>query len=534
MSNTPNPTGGSSASSLPSPEKVSLPAWLASPAKARKSKAPSFWDPQNMPTLRFAHGDALSGEQMEALRRLFKTIKKEDVVPAEIEELKSVCDPLSLDQFGDALIDAWFDAETPSKEKWALWSGLLLVNPTPSTMEAVHHEFFKDKVWFPYGQLKVFPGKKLGGRISPRGARAVSSFSSKVDFLVQAGITPPADHPLCIHYASKYPNMILLGEKDFLRAFRGKPVALPTRTTQNKNNEGLEDLRALLHHNGDFLQTWDNVCKALDDMSPEMLPLAVDYVQSHLDAQDEETQKQAIAPNPWLQELKQGKNSLKFSVLRSIKAQAMKGKETELFLTCTHLNRLEHFTGYFPAKYWVQFASLPRFQNLKTLDLTYGKLHGKAAAALANPVFSKNITALSMRGVTLSRGGENLFPPGSWPSLQSLDATYLTEQGQFFKGLADGTHLTLHTLKCSLHGPHLEAFFQAPHIARLTHLVADRYGTQDGMMALSRAQKLTHLKTLRADKLQRINGSPSNDDLQDMIWSAPHFAHLAQHQDASE
>jgi len=495
----------------PASPPAKVPAWLNDPPRAwRKKKAPAFWSAAASPALELRAGGVLSNAQLEAVRMLLAQVK-DGAPPPQVAELQALCTPTSLDAFGAALIDAWIGAGGLGGDRWALFGGRLLLDPSPPTLAAVDARYFRGKVWYVYGALKSATSKQLSEVLAARGARVVSSVSSKVNFLVQPGETPAPGTWLGVAAEqAQAAGAEVVGEPDFLKLLAGRMPGAAPEPAPLAPTAGLETLRALLHDDAEPLRSWFRVREAIDAMEGDAQGVAIDYVDQYLDSLDEATQRRADL-GVWRALALKGDNQPQLRLARSAVLDKINGKLGAKLLSCTHLSGLLHLglsNNPLPLKFWPMLAAAGHLKGLRSLALAGTRIDRKGAEALASAPWTSTIRTLNLAGLQAEVGAlDALFADGAWSGLEEFVAPGVQAvDTNLHRVLAASPHLRLRTLSTTTRDSESSpqdwvALLASPALADLRDLRLTAVNPDASHLALARAPMLGRLRRLR------INGN---------------------------
>lgn len=439
---------------LPLASEHDVPSWLLHPPKAWKArKAPGFWSLSSLPPIMCVTGSRLSDLHMENLRKLLLNTREDQPAPREALELQNACTAESLDAFCLALVDAWLDSGGEARGRWTLTGSLPLLSPPKPAVKAIMDEtFFLNKSWYPQKRLSMYTGPQLDALLKERGARLCKDALGDVDFMVTDGLTP-SFRARKYSWARKAGGE-LIGESDLLRLLLGRPITLPARDPHEKNkkkNDALAQLRGALHEEEGMKILWKKVLDAFEDMPDDLIRLAVDYTNTHINALSDEEQ-QWCEPIEWIGAMMAGEDSPAYEILRALTLHGCSAKTGANLLRCTSLKNLRWFsvTTRVPRAFWPEFAAAEHLSSLESLTLHNVSLHPQSATVLAESPVARNLKELSLQRVNAkNRALYRLLTTGHWENLEVLKNLSTREEDQMrdvLEALRDAESLSLKAL----------------------------------------------------------------------------------------
>jgi len=188
-------------------------------------------------------------------------------------------------------------------------------------------------------------------------------------------------------------------------------------------NAKLLILRDLLFEERESPETWELLCAALDDWpTDDSLPIAFDYIQSHLDLWPDALR---LAPRRWWEVVRGGGDEPRFSLARKLSLAAYGGgaKAVAALLgepTMGRLTILDLSHNRLTAAEAVRLARSPHLAGLKDLDLGLNELGGKGVAAVVAAPWFAGLERLDLTSNQIPNEGLAAFAALGSSGLRSL------------------------------------------------------------------------------------------------------------------
>ncbi len=389
---------------------------------------------------------------------------------------------------------------------------------------------FKGKMWAIASAVPGMSHVDVSKALQKRGARLSNTLTQRVDALVSAGYTHDkksgfSDKEL---KARQY-NIPIVNEAQFLALLRGETASevealghAPEDNPKISLDDALTRLRGMAHEEPSY-QVWQKTCKLLDQCSDEDLPMALDYIEGHLDRWPEvyamewgarvQQHQWRHLPAAWRRDMLAGRDNPRLRLVRIINlnsTRAPASAEPQALLGAKSLNRarmIDLGRNRPSAELLRALRSAKHLASLTHFYMGDMTLTEAACAALAGPA-TWSATHLSLRSANIESNGLAVALGGEcWTHLRELNLHQQRQRNACpAQALADARHIAhLETLLLDyneISATGLKALMSTDQLANLREL--NLYGCRLGpahIDALTEAHHLTHLRRLKLGEL---------------------------------
>ena len=326
--------------------------------------------------------------------------------------------------------------------------------------------YFKGKAWAVTGALDGMSRSDAHKALEARGARVVTSVSSKTDYLVSADYDPSE----AVNFSRKElearkHSIPIFNDAQLQALLAGEalevveelaPEVAPIEEVGSR--DALEAFRDLLYDEPNP-STWEQLCALVDQCSAADLPIVVDYLEGNLAAWPEAPETWGNyarrhemlrrLPPEWRQDVFHGVNSPKLRLIRAVDLQnaKMNGKIGAQMLECTHLESaslLDLRGNKLPGKFFKALGTSDTFRKLTHLflgDNTWTDAQARGfnieGSVLAGVRFV-DLSNAAFKGEAL----QSLLEAPCWSGLESLVSTRLWSEGpDIASALLEASHM---------------------------------------------------------------------------------------------